>query len=88
MPGVYGFTLNSLQNLWDSLGVLVVKAVNKCKSKNKLTSTLRTVIFKLLRKGDKDPTLAANFHPISFLFAFYNIAICVITNRIKKKSFP
>ena len=83
-PGVDGFTVNFIRKFWDSLGALVCNAVITCKSKNKLTSTLRNSIFKLLRKGDKDPTLAGNFHPISLLSAFYKIASCVITNRIKK----
>ena len=30
-PGVDGFTVNFIQKYLDSLGVLVVKAVNKCK---------------------------------------------------------
>ena len=52
-PGVDEFTVNFICKCWDSLGALVCNAVNKCKSKNKFTSTLRTAIFKLLRKGDK-----------------------------------
>ena len=32
--GVDGFTVNQIQKFWDSLGVLVLNAVNKCKSKN------------------------------------------------------
>ena len=30
-PEVDGFTVNFIQKIWDSLGALVVKAVNKCK---------------------------------------------------------
>ena len=69
-PGVDGFTVNFIRKFWDSLGALVCNRVIKCKSKNKLTATLRTAIFKLLRKGDEDPTLAGNFRPISLLSAF------------------
>ena len=43
-PGVYEFTVNFIQQFWDSSVILVVNAVNKCKSKNKSTSTLRTAI--------------------------------------------
>ena len=41
-PGVDGFTINFIRKFWDSLGVLLVNVVNECKSKNKLTSTMRT----------------------------------------------
>ena len=82
VPGVDGFSVIFIRKFWDSLGALVRNAVNKCKSKNKLTSTLRTDIFKLLRKGDLNPILAGNFCPISLLSDFYKIASCVITNII------
>ena len=36
-PGMDGFTVNFIRKFWDSLGGLVVKAVNKCKEKNNLT---------------------------------------------------
>ena len=45
---------------------------------------MKSAIFKMLRKRDKDPTVAENFHPISMLSAFYKIVSCVIKNRIKK----
>ena len=32
-PGVDGFRVNFIQQFWDSLGALVVKAVNKYKEK-------------------------------------------------------
>ena len=83
-PGVDGFTVNFIRICWTPLGVLVTNAVNNSKSKGKLTITLRTAIFKLLRKGEKDPTLVANFRPISLLSVIYKLASCVITNRIKK----
>ena len=47
-----GFTVHFIRKFWDSIGALVVKAVNECKANNKLTSTMKTAIFKLLRKGD------------------------------------
>ena len=67
-----------------NFGPIQAPAVNNSKSKGKLTITLRTAIFKLLRKGEKDPTLATNFRPKSLLPGFYKLASCVITNCIKK----
>ena len=84
-PGADEFEVNLIHKFWESLGALVVKTVNNNKSKGKSTSTLRTAIFKLLRKCDKDPTVVENFCPISLLSDFYKIGSCVITNRINKK---
>ena len=50
---------------------------------NTLTPTLRKSIVKLLRKGNKDPTIAGNYRPISLLSIFYKLASCAITQRIK-----
>ena len=50
--------------------------------RGKLTSTLRTAVVKLLRKGLKDPTLTGNYRPISLLRIFYKLASCVITQRL------
>ena len=86
-PGVDGFKVNFIRKFWTPLGALVTNAVNNSISKGKLTITLRTAIFKLLRKGEKDPTLAANFRPISLISVLYKLANCVITNQIKK-SYP
>ena len=81
-PGVDGFTV--IRKFWTPLGTLVINAVSNSKSQGKLTITLSTAIFKLLRKCEKDPTMAANFRPISLLSVFYKLASYVITNRIKK----
>ena len=83
-PGIDGFTVNFVREFWTPLGGLVRNAVNTSKSKGELTSTMRFAIFKLLRKGDKDPTLAANFRPISLLSVIYKLFSCVIKNRLKK----
>jgi hypothetical protein len=44
---------------------------------------LRLAIFKLLRKGQKNPTLPGNYRPISLLSIFYKLASACITNRMK-----
>ena len=74
--GIYGFTVNFIRESWSPLGHLVKNAVNKSKSKGELTSTMRFAIFKPLCKGEKDPTLASNFRPISLLSVIHKLASC------------
>ena len=83
-PGIDGFTVNFIRKFWPPLSHVVKNAINTSKSKGELTITMRFAIFKLLRKGEKDPTLAANFRPISLLSVVYKLVSCVIKNRLKK----
>ena len=83
-PGIDGFTVNFIHEFWPPLGHLVKDAVNESKFKGELTSTMIFAIFTLLLKGERDPTLAANFRPISLLSVIYKLVSCVIKNRLKK----
>ena len=52
------------------IGRFIVKseiAINKCYRGGNLTTNLKTGIIRLLRKGQKDPTLTGNYRPISLL---------------------
>ena len=82
-PGIDGLTIARIRVFWPELKHLVTKAINECKTHKSLTITFRTAIFKLLRKGQKDPTSPGNYRPISLLSAFYKLASSVITDRIK-----
>ena len=68
-PGADGFTVNYPRTVWDDLRALTTIALNSSLG-NTLTSTLRLAIIKLLRKGQKDPTLPGNYMPISVLSIF------------------
>ena len=81
-PGLDGFTVNHLRVFWYDLKGVIKDGLN-CMFRDKLTSTLRTAVVKLLRKGLKDPTLTGNYRPISLLSIFYKLASCAITQRIK-----
>ena len=48
-----------------------------------LSPLLRTGIIRLLRKGQKDPTLTGNYRPISLLSIHYKLASCCITQRLR-----
>ena len=82
-PGVDGFTVNYLRTFWDDLMALTTHALNASLG-NTLTSSVRIAIIKLLRKGQKDPTLPGNYRPISLLSIFYKLASSAVTNRIKR----
>ena len=81
-PGIDGFTVNHIRTFWNDLGHITTDAINSSFG-NELTTSLRKAIIKLLRKGNKDPTLTGNYRPISLLSIFYKIASCAITQRIK-----
>ena len=83
-PGIDGFSVLFVSQFWDSLVDLVWRSFSSMKNEGTLTSTLKTAILKLLRKGTKDSTLPGNYRPISLLSVFYKIASCAISNRIKK----
>ena len=70
-PGIDGFTVNWLRKFWDSY------------KDGALTSPLKTGIIRLLRKGQKDPTLTGNYRPISLLSIHYKLASCCITQRLR-----
>ena len=81
-PGVDGFTANYLRVFWPDMKDLTRDALNASIGNN-LTQILNSAIFKLLRKGDKNPLLAESYRPISLLSIFYKLASCCITMRIK-----
>ena len=78
-PGIDGFTVAWLRQFWNELGTLTTMAINECYNNNELSQTLKTAIAKLLRKGQKDPTLSTNHRPISLLSIHYKLASCAIT---------
>ena len=82
-PGLDGLTVAWIKVFWPELKLIVTNAINECKSQKSLSGTFRSALFKLLRKGQKDPTNPGNFRPISLLSAFYKLASSVITDRMK-----
>ena len=62
---------------------MTLYAINECYGTGSLTSQLRTGIIRLLKKGQKDPTLAGNYRPISLLSIHYKLASCCITQQLR-----
>jgi hypothetical protein len=81
-PGCDGFTVNYLREFWHDLKQITQDALNSSLG-NSLSNSLRLAIVKLLRKGQKDPTIPGNYRPISLLSFFYKLASACITNRLK-----
>ena len=77
------FQVNWLRKFWSSFKLVTFYAINKCYRTGTLTSSLRTGIIRLLRKGQKDPTLTGNYRPISLLSIHYKLASCCITQRLR-----
>jgi hypothetical protein len=65
-PGCDGLKVNHLCEFWFDLANITQGALNASFG-NELKSSLRLAIIKLLRKGQKDPTLPGNDRPISVL---------------------
>ena len=63
--------------------MLTLNAINECYNDGTLTSPLKTGIIRLLRRGQKDPTLTGNYRPISLLSISYKLASCCITQRLR-----
>ena len=82
-PGIDGFQVNWLRKFWGSFKLVTFYAINECYRTGTLTSPLRTGIIRLLRKGQKDPTLTGNYRPISLLSIHYKLASCCITQRLR-----
>ena len=81
-PGIDGFTVNYLRVFWNDMKTITRNALNSSFG-NTLSTSLRTAIVKLFRKGQKDPTLTGKYRPISLLSIFYKLANCCITQRTK-----
>ena len=81
--GIHGFTVNWLRKFWSSLKLITLNAINECYRDGSLTSDLRTGIIRLLRKGQKDPTLTGKYCPISLLSIHCKLALCCITKRLR-----
>ena len=82
-PGIDGFQVNWLRKFWASFKMVTFYAINECYRTGTLTSPLRTGVIRLLRKGQKDPTLTGNYRPISLLSIHYKLASCCITQRLR-----
>ena len=82
-PGIDGFTVNWLRKFWSSLILITFNAINESYRKGSLTSNLRTGIIRLLRKGQKHPTITGNYRPISLLSIHHKLASCCITQRLR-----
>ena len=82
-PGIDGFQVNWLRKFWASFKLVTFYAINECYRTGTLTSPLKTGVIRLLRKGQKDPTLTGNYRPISLLSIHYKLASCCITQRLR-----
>ena len=82
-PGIDGFTVAWLRKFWFELAKLSTLAINNCYENETLTNNLKIGIIRLLRKGNKDPTITGNYRPISLLSIHYKLGSCAITQRIK-----
>ena len=82
-PGIDGITVEFLKVFWGSLKNYVLKALNCCFKKEKMSTSLRQCIIVCLPKPNKDRSLIKNWRPISLLSVIYKLASGVIAKRLK-----
>ena len=82
-PGIDGITVEFLKVFWGSLKNYVLKALNCCFMKEKMSTSLRQCIIVCLPKPNKDRSLIKNWRPISLLSVIYKLASGVIAKRLK-----
>ena len=83
MPGIGGLTSEFLKVFWKRLKFFVTRALNSCRQKGKLSTSLRKGIITCIPKGQKDRCLLNNWRPITLLPVTYKIASGVIARRLK-----
>ena len=63
-----GFTVAWLRKFWFELAKLSTLAINDCYENETLTNNLKIGIIRLLRKGNKDPTITILFHRAVYFY--------------------
>ena len=75
--------MGSLQNFWEQLGMLILKALNNSFEKGTLSTSLQQCLIVCLPKKGKQRQFIKIWHPLSMLSVLYKIAAVAIANRIK-----
>jgi hypothetical protein len=83
-PGCDGYPIEFYKMFWNQISPILVKSLNYCFNKGKLSVNQRRGVISLIPKDGKDELSLKNWRPISLLNADYKIAAKVISNRMKK----
>ena len=83
-PGNDGLTKEFFVTFWEDIKDAFLNSCRTAKLKNKLSTSQRQAVIKLIEKKDKDKRFIKNWRPISLLNVDYKIISKALTSRLKK----
>ena len=83
-PGNDGLTKELYEFFWNDLKQPFMDAIKETKMRNKLITSQRQAVIKLVEKKDKDKRFIKNWRPISLLNVDYKIISKVFALRVKE----
>ena len=83
-PGNNGLTKEFYETFWEELKQSFMNSLNQAKVSNKLVTSQKQAVIKLLEKKHKGKRLISNWRPISLLNADHKIISKIFASRLKE----
>ena len=83
-PGNDGLSKEFYEKFWDDVKEPFINSIKEAKVKQKLSSSQRQAVIKLIEKKNKDKRCIENWRPISLLNVDYKILSKALASRLKK----
>ena len=83
-PGNDGLSKELYEKFWDDVKEPFINSIKEANVKQKLSSSQRQAVIKLIEKKNKDKRYIENWRPISLLNVDYKILSKALASRLKK----